>query len=431
MVLEIRTGAKINMILIKILLAFSFIYLNLNAQNESFSEIMEAAKLEYKYQVRSGKADYTKAIEMLNRAVRVNPDNAEAHYFLGCTIDKMNSDDGTKMIASNLALSIKASLEFEKANKLEEPYQGELLILDPYSKLSSVWGSMAMAYWYQNKPDSMLWAFKQGKTRGGFLDAFLDYNKQIMNSCKPNSILVTYGDNVTFPCYYLQTVEKFRTDITIVDAGLINTTWYPKLLKNKSGLKMSLTDAEIDSIDYIDWTAKNITISNHAKPTKTFTWTLSPSFNDKYILKGDRILKNIFEENVFERDLCFTFGSDSTYNLSLTPFFADEGLISRVKVQEDEKSNEKYSGYNNLKSYNIDNLKADEIKKSRDVIMGLHIYRWVFYDKIVFTYQNGMTNEAKELLNDLNRKFPSEKLPFTSKEIESKFEQMKEIINKN
>ena len=47
-----------------------------------------------------------------------------------------------------------------------------------------------------------------------------------LNSVGENGILLTYGDNCLFPLWYAQEVEGCRTDVRIVDTGLLNSDWY-------------------------------------------------------------------------------------------------------------------------------------------------------------------------------------------------------------
>ena len=53
-----------------------------------------------------------------------------------------------------------------------------------------------------------------------------DYAKNYLESCAPNAILLTYGDNDTFPLWYVQEVEGVRPDIRIINIGYLGMDWY-------------------------------------------------------------------------------------------------------------------------------------------------------------------------------------------------------------
>ena len=393
--------------------------------------IVDSGKYEFKLQAKKDTADYSRAFRILSNQVKQNPKNAEFRYFLGYAIDRLNADDGKGMFQLKKEMTIKASEQFEEVNRLEPVYKGELFILDPYAKLTSIWGSLAESYLNRKLLDSAKWAFSEGKKRGGFIEPILEFNRQLLNSCDKNAMLVTYGDNITIPIWYLQTIEDYRTDITVVDANLINTIWYPKYLKAEQNLKMSFSDPVIDTIEYKQWQSQKVTVINSIDTTETFSWELRPTYMDNYILKGDRILFDIFQQNLFSRPIYFSNNSDSTYNLFLSPYLVDEGLVNRVIPKVIDLNSNVLTIHNNIKQYNIDKLKMDDIIKSRDAILVLNGFRWCYYNIIYNLIAQSNYNKAKELIKIMNEKFNKEKLPFTSIEAEQYFKDLFKQADKN
>lgn len=137
-------------------------------------------------------------------------------------------------------------------------------------------------------------------------DILLEFNENMLKSAPNDAILITNGDNDTYPAWYLQ--EKgIRKDVLIVNWGLFNMPKYVHFLKN-NGLPLEMTTGEIDSLrPYVDKKTKKIVyvsdqlidrLSKQQKRPLVFSTTVSNPQRYGYPLKLTGLVYEIGEGEI-------------------------------------------------------------------------------------------------------------------------------------
>jgi tetratricopeptide (TPR) repeat protein len=391
--------------------------------------------LRTKTEIAFNNKNYSEALEYLDKAAKQEPQNAEVQYYLGQAYRLMLFTDGSKLNDLNLQYAIKSSEHFRKCIEISPEYTGKKFVVDPYSKIQAIWGGMAMTYMFRNKPDSAKWAFQRGQNEGGFYPAIMEYNKNIMASCEKNAILFTNGDNDTFPMWFLQLIENYRTDITVVNVNLLNVSWYIKQLKNgypfgENNLFMMITDANIDSLRPILWKEKEMEIAVKNDPLSKsgkIQWMMKPTIDDKAIRVQDALMIQILISNNWNRPVYFSTTVYGMNKIGLDDYLALEGLVYKLNTHKGKIDTEKL--YNNLINiYTYDGVNDGHIEYVEDIASLYQNYRESFLALASGYDKTGEKEKVKEILDMMDEKLPETQLPYSSNTLLNKSDS---LYNKN
>lgn len=383
-------------------------------KQESFETLLTKGKAEFKKEF--DQQDFSAAVNYLKKAVTLQPENAEAHYFLGYAYSRLNAKDGKNMINMDLKLNILSSEEFEQVIQLTPKYTGEIVVLDPYSKITSEWGSMAMCYYNNNKLDSAVWAFNEGKRRGGFGNFYLAVNKYMLSHCSKNSILMCSGDNLTIPLWYLQLVENYRTDVTVVSIDLLNTSWYPKFLRSKYHVTFDQPEAAIDTLDDVVVSKDSLVYVRNKYAYKDFTWTVEKTEKRTYWSRSERLFLSILKANEFESDVFFTSGFNEALMLDLNKHLLPMVLLDQLNVSG--KRMQDFSAYKTQLTEALELTKTVNLNSADEAFL-VEAMRYDIALYLDEQHQLHHEAEVKQLFRLMDKYLPEKKFPYESKELKN------------
>ncbi len=165
--------------------------------------------------------------------------------------------------------------------------------------------------------------------------------RDYLNSVEPYAIVITNGDNDTFPLWYAQEVESVRRDVTVAVSTYLDTDWFvrqmirrpiedydaargPAMFRGKewkkpSGPPFKMTFAEADAVpEYIQLTEPQLFRQGN------ISLTIPPG----YLVRDQLLLLRLIKDALPERPIYLSTGGGQ--GLGLEPYLLSQGFVQKI-----------------------------------------------------------------------------------------------------
>ena len=267
------------------------------------------------------------------------------------------------------------------------------------------------------------------------------YSYNILQTCEPDAILFTNGDNDTFPLWFLQEVYGVRKDVRVVNLSLLNTHWYIKQLRDQEPkVPINLSDEAIENLSYVEWKARMVGIPipeaireqelqrlrlklgsvDERRVPKNLTFNLTPTYpveRPQVLRVQDLMVLRILEASRWKRPVYFAVTVSHKNMIGLNRYFRMDGLAYRVipyleNVIEPERLRE-----NLLTKFQYQGLDDEKVYYNPTIIKLLQNYRYAFMQLARYYVEHGRKEDASFMLDEMSRRIPADLIPYSNQRL--------------
>ncbi len=279
-----------------------------------------------------------------------------------------------------------------------------------------------------------------------------DYSYNILQSCDPDAILFTNGDNDTFPLWFLQFVYDIRRDVRVVNLSLLNTPWYIKQLKHEEPkVPISLSDGQIEQMEVMPWKKQTvkIPIPSHVrqqamndlgetielldpdfKVPEELIVEVEPTLFGQGIRVQDLMILNIVYANRWEKPVNFAVTVANDNKINMDKYMRMDGLAFTLTPYVANDIEPEIIHENLFETFQFRGLNDSTVYYNNNIIGLLQNYRAAFLRLVRYYYTEKEFDKMLSVLDRMEEVLPEDVIPIPDFRLSMQIGQMYDLAGR-